>query len=137
MGMRHVLWRLSICGNAWRIKFFFSNPVPGQNRDLYTRDGHCLLKWSRTRKNAWFIRRFSLVSSSSSIGFFRWFIEVGEQRYGVCCGDSGLLYREKRALKRDAFFSGESVVVTNTLFGVLFLGFFSLNKQIMFGVQCS
>ena len=68
----------------------------------------------------------SSSSSSSSIGFFRWFIEVGGW-----VGGMGFVVeildsrsREKRALKRDVFFF--CAVVTNTLFfGALFLGFFS------------
>lgn len=69
----------------------------------------------------------SSSSSSSSIGFFRWFIEVGGW-----VGGMGFVVeildsrsREKRALKRDIFFFF-CAVVTNTLFLELYFWDFSL-----------
>lgn len=68
----------------------------------------------------------SSSSSSSSIGFFRWFIEVGGW-----VGGMGFVVeildsrsREKRALKRDVFFFLRSCY-EYPFFGALFLGFFS------------
>ena len=79
----------------------------------------------------------SSSSSSSSIGFFRWFIEVGGW-----VGGMGFVVeildsrsREKRALKRDVFFFLRSCYEYPFFWSFIFGIFLFSNKQIMFLIE--
>lgn len=79
----------------------------------------------------------SSSSSSSSIGFFRWFIEVGGW-----VGGMGFVVeildsrsREKRALKRDIFFFFAQLLRIPFFWSFIFGIFLFSNKQIMFLIE--